>query len=72
MHCVGSRTHRPRHPQRSAFAITAAAVGFLALATGSAAAQTAGQTDLLSRTRDQNQWVMAPHDYASTRFSGLD
>ena len=36
------------------------------------AASAVGQADLDTLGRDPNQWVMAPHDYASTRFSGLD
>ena len=28
--------------------------------------------DLLSLTKDDKQWVMAPKDYANTRYSGLD
>jgi PQQ-dependent dehydrogenase (methanol/ethanol family) len=28
--------------------------------------------DLISLSKDKNQWVMAPHDYANTRFSQLD
>ena len=36
------------------------------------AASDVGKADLDTLGRDPNQWVMAPHDYASTRFSGLD
>jgi PQQ-dependent dehydrogenase (methanol/ethanol family) len=36
------------------------------------AAIAGGPADLSALSRDQNQWVMAPHDYSSTRFSGLD
>lgn len=28
--------------------------------------------DLISLSKDKNQWVMAPHDYANTRFSELN
>ena len=38
----------------------------------SSPASDVGQPDLDSLSRDPNQWVMAPHDYASTRFSSLD
>src|SRR5690349_25043007 len=30
------------------------------------------QNDLASLTKDDKQWVMAPKNYASTRYSGLD
>jgi len=51
--------------------------GAIALIATSAFAQTraapAGDSaDLDALSRDQNQWVMAPRDYANTRFSGLD
>jgi glucose dehydrogenase len=51
--------------------------GAIALIATSAFAQThaapAGDpADLDALSRDQNQWVMAPRDYANTRFSGLD
>lgn len=34
--------------------------------------QRARADDLDALSRDQKQWVMAPRDYANTRFSGLD
>src|SRR5690349_8987070 len=44
--------------------------GGLVFAAGPTFAQQ--QPNLVTLSRDQNQWVMAPHDYANTRFSGLD
>src|SRR5271169_245631 len=46
-----------------------AMTGVIAL---SASAFAQNQASLESLSRDPAQWVMAPHDYASTRFSSLD
>jgi lanthanide-dependent methanol dehydrogenase len=58
-----------RFRTRGAFA--AALISGLTLAANYALAQQQ-PSDLVTLSRDQNQWVMAPHDYANTRFSGLD
>jgi lanthanide-dependent methanol dehydrogenase len=42
------------------------------LAATSALAQAPAAGDLSALSQDPNQWVMVPHDYASTRFSNLD
>jgi lanthanide-dependent methanol dehydrogenase len=72
MRCVGLPTHPRRRSQLPFVAIGAALFGNLALLGQPLLAQTGQQNDLLRLTRDQNQWVMAPHDYANTRFSGLE
>lgn len=52
--------------------------GILLLPLKSALAQSSGNGgkgtsgDLISLSKDKNQWVMAPRDYANTRFSELD
>lgn len=52
--------------------------GILLLPLKSALAQSSGMGgkgtsgDLISLSKDKNQWVMAPRDYANTRFSELD
>jgi alcohol dehydrogenase (cytochrome c) len=43
-----------------------------ALVSPSASAQTPAAGDLATLSQDPSQWAMAPHDYASTRFSSLD
>jgi glucose dehydrogenase len=49
--------------------LAAAALSVLAIALGG---QWAQADDLDALSRDQKQWVMAPKDYANTRYSGLD
>ncbi len=44
----------------------------LAAAQDQAGAATTGRTDLNALSQDDKQWVMAPKNYANTRFSGLD
>lgn len=63
---------RSEHFARS---ISTAAIGLLLVLPFSpfALSQTKNQKqDLLSLSRDPNQWPMAPRDYANTRFSALD
>ncbi len=70
---------RPELPHRFAVSLLAL-FGALAMPM-SASAQNPEQNsaqssnpsrDLLQLEKDPNQWVMAPHDYANTRFSPLD
>ncbi len=74
MRCVTFRTYDRRASRLAALALTAVALAGVTLPTATTHAQTNAQSsaDLLTLSRDKNQWVMAPHDYASTRFSELD
>jgi lanthanide-dependent methanol dehydrogenase len=58
---------RESESRRRMLLACAVAVGATALAGSAARAQ-----DLNALSHDQKQWVMAPKDYANTRFSGLD
>jgi lanthanide-dependent methanol dehydrogenase len=75
MRCVGIRTYDPRAFRLAVLPLIAtAAIAGVTLPTATTHAQTSAPSsaDLLTLSRDKNQWVMAPHDYASTRFSELD
>lgn len=61
-----------RFASLSALILTASLASNSALAQASKSDNGTSSGDLISLSKDQNQWVMAPHDYANTRFSQLD
>lgn len=56
----------------SALILTTSLASNSALAQATESSNAKPSSDLISLSKDQNQWVMAPHDYANTRFSQLD
>ncbi len=72
MRYVGLLTHH-RSLSQFRFIISIAVAGTFTFLGGPSLAQNnAPSSDLLTLSRDKNQWAMAPHDYANTRFSELD